>query len=220
MTEELYKFIVDIKHHAYRKKVDVDFAKEFSKENLPYAERITRRFEKMCELQTPTILDGEEIVFIRTTEKAGDVLNEKEWKEYEKKYGHIHELGYTSNLCGDYATIISEGLIKTKERATEYGKREIDAIIALAERYEKEAERMGRKDIEETLKVVPKYPAKTFRQALQFFRILHFAVWLEGCYHNTVGRFDVYMYLYLKNDIEKGVITKDEAQALLDDFFL
>lgn len=220
MTDELYKFIVDKKHHAYRKDITDNFAEEFSKRGLSFSERITERFERLCKMQTPVILCGEQIVFLRTTNKAGDVLTEKEWEEYRKKFGHVHELGYTSNLCGDYITIINEGLIKTKERASEYGKREIDAIINLSERYREEALKTGRDDIAEVLEVVPKYPAKTFRQALQFFRILHFAVWLEGCYHNTVGRFDKYMYPYLKKDLEDGVISESEAQALLDDFFL
>ncbi len=52
------------------------------------------------------------------------------------------------------------------------------------------------------------------------FRILHFALWLEGNYHNTIGRFDKYMYPYLKADIEKGIYTEETALELLEDFFL
>ena len=35
----------------------------------------------------------------------------------------------------------------------------------------------------------------------QFFRILHYSLWLEGDYHNTVGRFDVIFYPYFEKDI-------------------
>ena len=72
----------------------------------------------------------------------------------------------------------------------------------------------------EILTQVPRYPARNFREALQFFRILHYALWLEGNYHNTVGRFDKYMYPYLKADMEKGIYTEETALELLCDFFL
>jgi len=49
---------------------------------------------------------------------------------------------------------------------------------------------------------------------------LHFSLWLEGNYHNTVGCFDRYMYKYLKADMDKGVYTYDTALELLEDFFL
>ena len=55
----------------------------------------------------------------------------------------------------------------------------IDAIINLCDRYKAEAEKMGRADVAEVLTQVPRYPARNFREALQFFRILHFSLWLE-----------------------------------------
>ena len=72
----------------------------------------------------------------------------------------------------------------------------------------------------EILTRVPRYSARNFREALQFFRIIHYALWLEGNYHNTVGRFDKYMYPYLKSDMEKGIYTEETALELLCDFFL
>ena len=67
---------------------------------------------------------------------------------------------------------------------------------------------------------MPRYPARNFREALQFFRILHFALWLEGNYHNTIGRLDKYIYPYLKKDIEDGVLDRNSALELLEDFIL
>lgn len=43
---------------------------------------------------------------------------------------------------------------------------------------------------------------------------------MEGNYHNTVGRFDKYMYPYLKNDLERGILTEESAYGLLRDFFI
>ena len=220
MTDTLYSFILNKKHHAYRREVTDDFAAEFSAKGAPYAERITARFERLMAAQVPHILEGEQIVLLRTTGKPGDVLTEAEWAAYRAEHGYVHELGYTSNLCGDYAGLIAMGLEAVRETVDAYGKREIDAIFDLCDRYRVEAERTGRADVAEILKNVPRQGAKTFREALQFFRILHFSLWLEGCYHNTVGRFDQYMYPYLAGDLAAGRLTEAEAEALVEDFFL
>lgn len=217
---ETYEYVLQKKHRAFRKEVTEDFAAEFSAGKLPLAERIVRRFERLAAAEEPHILPGEQIVFLRTTGKAGDVMTKEEWEEYRANSGEIHELGYTSNLCGNYAALIREGLDAVRERADEYARREIAAILSLTDRYRAEAQRMGRNDVAAVLSVVPRKPATTFREALQFFRILHFSLWLEGCYHNTVGRFDQYMYPYFAHDLAAGVETPESAEALLEDFFL
>lgn len=217
---ETYEYVLQKKHRAFRKEVTEDFAAEFSAGKLPLAERIVRRFERLAAAEEPHILPGEQIVFLRTTGKAGDVMTKEEWEEYRANSGEIHELGYTSNLCGNYAALLCEGLNAVRERADEYARREIDAILSLTDRYREEARRMGRNDVAAVLSVVPRKPATTFREALQFFRILHFSLWLEGCYHNTVGRFDQYMYPYFANDLAAGRETPESAEALLEDFFL
>ena len=76
---------------------------------------------------------------------------------------------------------------------------------------EKQAEEMRR---------AVRYGAKTTLQAMQAFRILHFCVWGSGCYHNTVGRFDQWIYPFYSADIENGILTKETALDLLEDFFL
>lgn len=217
---ETYEYVLQKKHRAFRKEVTEDFAAEFSAGKLPLAERIVRRFERLAAAEEPHILPGEQIVFLRTTGKAGDVMTKEEWEEYRANSGEIHELGYTSNLCGNYAALIREGLDAVRERADEYARREIAAILSLTDRYRAEAQRMGRNDVAAVLSVVPRKPATTFREALQFFRILHFSLWLEGCYHNTVGRFDQYMYPYFAHDLAAGVETPESAEELLADFFL
>ena len=125
-----------------------------------------------------------------------------------------------SNLSPDYEGTIKVGLLEKRKSADEYGKRVIDAIIDLSDRYREEAVRLGKTDIAKVLERVPRYGAANFREALQFFRIIHFSLWLEGNYHNTVGRFDKYMYPYLKADMDKGIYTEETALDLVEDFFL
>ena len=221
MSKILRDFITSKKHHTYRKTVEEisNMSKEFSALGLSPKERMTRRFEKMTELQTPVFLPDEKICFLRTAINIPDVFTKTEWDEINKKY-HIHELGYMSNLSPDYESVIAEGLLKKRETADEYGKRAIDAIIKLADRYCEAAENEGKTELTAVLKRVPRYGATNFYEALQFFRIIHFSLWLEGNYHITVGRFDQYIYPYLKADLEKSVLTEETALELLEDFFL
>lgn len=217
--KKLYNFVVNKEHHKYRHTVDWQLAKEYSAKGLSPIERMSDRFRRMCEEEKPIILDGEQIVFLRTVSNLPDIFTQFEWEKIKEEH-YIHELGYMSNLSPNYFDAISKGLLKKRETADEYGKAAIDSIIMLSDKYLEQAKKQGRDDLAEVLARVPRYPARNFREALQFFRILHYALWLEGNYHNTVGRFDKYMYPYLKADMEKGVYTKETALELLEDFFL
>ena len=169
-------------------------------------------------METPVILPGEQIVFLRTVENIPDCFTKAEWHDLRKNY--IHELGYLSNVSPDYETVLREGMLALRERGDDYVKREIDAIFALSDRYRDEAIRQSRQDVADILTRIPRQGATTFREALQLFRILHFSLWLEGNYHITTGRFDQYAYPYLKADLEAGRLTEDEALELVKDFFL
>ena len=221
MDKKLYNFIVEREHHKYRKDYPeyANISEEYAKEGLSPKERMARRFELLSKLETPVILEGEKICFIRTVKNIPDCFTEDEWKEIKKEH-HVHELGYLSNMSPDYEGTIADGLLKRRESADEYGKRIIDAIIDLAVRYKAEAEKQGRDDIAKTLERVPRYGATNLREALQFFRIIHYSLWLEGNYHNTAGRFDKDMYPYFKADMENGVYTRETALELIEDFFL
>ncbi len=219
MNKKLYDFIVDKKHHSFRHTVDWDLASVYSQNKVAPIERMADRFEKLCKEETPVILEGEKIVFLRTVSNLPDCFTEDEWKDIKSKH-YVHELGYMSNLSPNYYDTIGMGLLEKRKTADEYGKRAIDNIIMLSDKYLEEAKKQGREDIVEVLTQVPRYKARNFREALQFFRIIHYALWLEGNYHNTVGRFDKYVYSYLKADMDKGVYTKETALELLEDFFL
>ncbi len=214
MNKDLYNFIVDKKHHQYRKDIELTFDKSMSP-----IERMTYRFEKMAEAETPVLLENEKICFLRTIKNIPDIFTEEEWAEIKSKH-YIHELGYMSNLSPDYEDAIKVGLLEKRKSADEYGKRVIDAIIKLSDRYKEEAENQGKTELAKVLERVPRYGATSFYEALQFFRIIHFSLWLEGNYHNTVGRFDQYMYPYLKADMEKDIYTRETALEMVEDFFL
>ncbi len=217
--KKLYQFVLDKKHHAFRHSVDWDLASEYAEKGLTPIERMADRFTRLCNEEKAVILEGEQICFLRTVTNLPAIFTDKEWEEIRSKH-FIHELGYLSNLCPNYFATIDVGLLAKRETADEYGKKAIDNIISLSDKYLEEAKKQGRDDLVEVLTQVPRYKARNFREALQFFRILHYSLWLEGNYHNTIGRFDRYMYKYLKEDIEKGILNEDSALELLEDFFL
>ncbi len=220
MNNSLYNYyIVNKEHHTLRTPCNVNFAEDFSAKCLSAQERMCARFEAMCEFEVPHIHQDEKIVLIRTVSRLPDCFTEDEWQDIKSRH-YIHELGYVSNLSVNYAKIISQGLLEIRKGASQYQQRDIDAIIALCDRYRELAIALNRSDIAEVLLQVPRYPARSFREALQFFRILHYSLWLEGDYHNTVGRFDQYMYPYFKADIDSGKLNEDSALELLEDFFI
>jgi formate C-acetyltransferase len=196
--------------------------------------RTALRLKLALELERPVILPGQRLAFLRTVENAPDVLSESEMATLKETH-FIHELGRVSNLCADYGRVLAEGLEPARILATRRLEQDasgeqgeflraavtgIEAVYALCDRYKAEADAQNRPDIAQTLERVPKNGARTFREALQLLRILQFAVWCEGVYHVTLGRFDQYMYPYLKADLDAGRLTVPEEESLLEEYFI
>ncbi|MDY4886563.1 MAG: pyruvate formate lyase family protein [Eubacteriales bacterium] len=221
MNKKLYDYyIINKEHRRYRRSFgDASLGEQFCTMSVPYEERMASRFEAVCAEERPYIHPLEKIVLVRTCCDVPNCFTADELNRIKKDH-FLHERGYVSNLSPNYSKLIASGLLAVRDGATDAQKREIDAIIGLCDRYREKAEQMGRSDIVEVLSRVPRYGARNFREALQMFRILHYALWLEGEYHNTVGRFDMYMYPYFKQDMDKGIYTKESALELLEDFFL
>ena len=61
------------------------------------------------------------------------------------------------------------------------------------------------------------YGAKSFYEACQSFWFIQMLIQIESSGHSiSPGRFDQYMYPYYKADLDKGVITREFAQELMD----
>lgn len=217
--EEYKEYFLSKKHHALRRTIDVDLASEYAKQNLSPIQRMAKRFEYLTKEEKPIVWKREKIAFLRTISNIPDLFTEEEWKEI-KASRHIHERGYHSNISPDYGKVILKGLQYFANYSSIYSSREVNCLINLVDRYAEEARKVGNIELYNVLTNVSRKGASTFHEALQLFRIVHFGLWLEGNYHITVGRFDQYMYPYYKRDIENGVLTKDEAYALLEEFFL
>ncbi|MBE5817826.1 MAG: pyruvate formate-lyase [Clostridiales bacterium] len=220
MNSTLYNYyVIDKAHHAFREPCKIDLSTEFSSKGLSPEERVCQRLERLLALEVPHIHPDEKIVLMRTVATIPDCFTSDEWAQIKSKH-YIHENGYVSNLCPDYEKTIKLGLLARLDECNDYQKRAINAIISLCDRYKDEAVKLGRTDVAATLERVPRYGARNLVEALQFFRILHYTLWIEGEYHNTVGRFDQFMYPYFKQDIDNGTHTLDSALELIEDFFL
>lgn len=212
--ETLKNIIINKKHLKYRREIDYKI-----NSNDSDIERIVKRFETYCANETPIILDEQQIVFLRTISNFCDCFSKEEWDEKRQQF-YIHESGYVSNLNPDYESIIHKGLLSFREEVNDYAKREIDALLLLCDKYLEEAKRIGREDIVDMFSWIPRNPARTFKEALQFFRILHFAYLLEGGYQIVAGRIDQIFYPYFKRDMKKGILNEEMAFELIKDFFL
>lgn len=63
---------------------------------------------------------------------------------------------------------------------------------------------------------VPEKPASNFREALQALWFAHIInTWEDHINANSLGRLDQILYPYYKADIEKGILTKDDAFELI-----
>jgi formate C-acetyltransferase len=233
----LYRQLKDRSYRAFRRPFDVSRAAVFTDPSLPPVTRMALRMRELFRQEEPVILEGQRIVFLRTVTGVPDIFSEKEWQEIRASH-RIHECGYLSNICADYGSAVASGLDGRKEQiedrlraAKRQGDAEgilfldaalsqIEAVFYLVEKYKNKALELGREDIAETLSALPHRGARTFREALQLFRILHYTLWAEGEYHNTVGRFDQFAWPYMKRDMEEGRLTRKEAEDLVEEFFI
>lgn len=107
-----------------------------------------------------------------------------------------------------------------------------EGIITLAKRYSQKAKEMAieEKDkirkrellnIVEICNKVPENPPTTFYEAIQFIWFTQIGgIISENPLALNVGRFDQFMYPYYKSDIEKGIMTKDQIQELIEAYWI
>jgi choline trimethylamine-lyase len=107
-----------------------------------------------------------------------------------------------------------------------------EGIISLANRYSQKAREMAaveidapRKDelfrIAEICSRIPENPPDNFYEAIQFVWFTQLGgVLSENPLALNVGRFDQFMYPYYKSDIDKGIITTDQIQELIEAFWI
>lgn len=108
-----------------------------------------------------------------------------------------------------------------------------DAVILLGIRHAEKAEEMMNeeknpkrkselKQIAEVCRRVPAYAPRNYWEAIQMYWFVHLGTITElnGWDAMNPGHFDQHLAPFYKNDVEKGVLTRDEAKELLSCFWI
>ncbi|MDD4772544.1 MAG: pyruvate formate lyase family protein [Eubacteriales bacterium] len=175
------------------------------------------------------LLEDTRIYGLRTITSFPDIYSETELGLIKENH-YVHEKGKVTNVSWAVETVLKEGLDGRRKRLLN-GDREDPEFVACAaetidiiERFaDKYADAITRSDFAEkgaSLSRSIRTGARTMSEALQIFRILHFAIWCTDCYHNTVGRFDQWLLPFYRHDIENGIENRESALELIEDFFI
>ena len=193
---------------------------------------------EMLKAEQPAFMDGETIAFLRTVKQIPDLHSDDEMAANRAKGIAYGEKGVVFNLTADFAPTIRDGLdarlaeidarlAQCRAEGDAEGvlflsnaKLSAQAVLDLAARYRVAAEAQGLATVAETLAQVPAKGARTFHEALQSLRILHYAMWCEGEYHCGLGRIDQYLFPYLDADLKAGRLTEETALEELEEFFI
>ncbi len=228
MTERikaLHALVTSGTHKALRRpltdKRRGELAARIQDPGLSLARRAALRLRLMLEEEQIVIRPGEMIPGQRTIPGFPDIYAEGE-KERLQAGKHVHEQGRVCNLSSDWEGVLQEGLLGRRaraEKALAEGRGDadfllaavetIDAVIAYADRYGLPG-----------LSGAVRHGAKGYLDALRLFRILHLSLWASNVYHNTVGRFDQYLWPYLREDLRGGRLDDGGALELTEEFFL
>jgi formate C-acetyltransferase len=186
----------------------------------------------------PVFLDGERIALTRTVRQIPELHTAAEMDARRAAGTAFGEKGVVFNLTADFGPAIRDGLdarlSQMRDRLArcraendaegaeflENAILSVEAVLAFVERYRAAAEARGLSDVAETLARVPRFGARTFREALQSLRVLHYAMWCEGEYHCGLGRIDQYLLPYFEADRAAGRIDDAGALELLEEFFV
>ncbi|MBR4652459.1 MAG: pyruvate formate-lyase [Kiritimatiellae bacterium] len=242
MTERIKSLLertFDKEQRKFRRDVDwKPLLERFIADGIDDEARARIGLVEMLKAETPAFMDGERLAFLRTVRGIPDLHSDAEMDARRAAGTAFGEKGVVFNLTADFGPTIRDGLdARLAEISTriEQAKAANDAegvgflenaalstraVLDLSDRYRAAAEERGLSEIAATLAQVPHKGARSFHEALQALRILHYAMWCEGEYHCGLGRIDQYLLPYFEADIAAGRLTEETALEELEEFFI
>ena len=242
MTDRIKKLLDETFNKVQRKfRRDVDWKPlldGFIANGVDDSTRARMGLVEMLKAEQPAFMEGETIAFLRTVKQIPDLHSDAEIAANKAKGIAYGEKGVVFNLTADFGPTIRDGLMarlrdmdariaKCRSEGDDEGvlfltnaRLSTIAVMELAERYRVAAEKQGLTKVAETLAQVPAKGARTFHEALQALRILHYCLWCEGEYHCGLGRIDQYLSPYLEADLAEGRLTEETALEELEEFFI
>lgn len=233
ITKVVYERLLNREYRKLRSSKEVDISDIVNDKELSLPRRVSKRLLRMVESETPIVFKEDRIGFMRTIKTVGDILSLEEKEELSKSY-LLFDGGIVCNISSDYEYTllngfdyrlkeIEEGLLDCNDKEKEELLAMRESIIAtynLVEKYRVEAVKVGNEYLSDVLTRIPYQRPSSYYEALVFFRIMNYMLWLNGNKHNTVGRFDQYMYTFYINDINNGVLTYEQAKDLTEELFI
>ena len=250
MTERIASLLArtfDKEQAKFRRDVDwKPLLARFVAEKTDDETRARMGLEAMLAAETPAFMDGERLHFLRTVRQIPDLHAEDEMAARRASGTAFGEKGVVFNLTADFAPTIRDGLdARLAEMAARLARARaendaegisflenailsVKAVLGLVDRYaaEERARGIGQRTEdsgqtpERSLLSAVHTGAKTFPEALQVLRVLHYAMWCEGEYHCGLGRLDQYLLPYYEADRAAGRLTDAEALEWLEEFFI
>ena len=233
ITSIVYERLLKGDYKKYRKDLVVDISDIVNDVDLPLARRVSKRLLRMVENETPVVFKEDRIGFMRTIRRVDDILSSKEKEKLSKDY-LLFDGGIVCNISSDYEYTLLHGfdfrLKEIEEMLLDCNEKEKEELVAmkesilatynLVEKYRLEAIKVGNEVLSDILTRIPYNRPSSYHEALVFFRIMNYMLWLNGNKHNTIGRFDQYMYTFYNEDINKGILTYEEAKYLTEELFI
>ena len=128
-------------------------------------------------------------------------------KEKWEKYGNTDRIEYLEAL---------EEVVKAIIRYTE---RHAEKALELAEKETDTEQKMRYEFVAANMKQLAEGAPKTFVQAVQWIQLFQVAERING-HGNGYGRLDLLLIDFYKNDVKKGILTRDEARNILAELYL
>ena len=112
-------------------------------------------------------------------------------------------------------------VIRSLKAAIHFAHRYADLAQNMASREPDASRREELKRIAAVCRRVPEHPPETFHEAVQAMYFIHLVTQIEsGGNSVSLGRVDQNLYPYYKRDLERGLITPDEARELISLLYL
>ena len=168
-------------------------------------------------------------------------LNEEEekfFREFTQDQNNVYKTSVfeTGHCTLDWEDLINSGLTGLKKRAEDSLKLKTqedkkiflrgaikfyDAVINFINRYADNALRCGKSEIAAVLRSLTQGAPESFKAAVQLCWIVAFIDCAYITYNPTlsVGRLDRYLYPLYKKDIESGKLNREEAKAIILDYY-
>ena len=212
--------------HEYFVPEDNEFGRNAMARNGISPEDMERFFEVV---KNPPANPTEPVNVVMT---ETELQSEAEWASIGRCISSNHTvLGYEEVLKKGFSGLLEEVIAAEAANGEKPMYRAIKSICAAAcgmgEKYAQKATELLKngdpayqpeelKKIAAVCSRVPRYPARNFMEAVQALWFAHIVnTWEDYINANSIGRLDQILYPYYAEDIEKGILTKEEAFEII-----